>query len=78
MAQDIYIGLLLDFEQWGYSLRGWVTFPIAYTQYNQIVALHHGKEYMNIKIRNRTNDGFSLDIDDNTSGADAHWIAVGA
>ena len=65
-------------RQWGYSLRGWVAFPIAYTKYKQIVALHYGKEYMNVKIGNHTLDGFSLDVENNVSGGDAHWIAVGA
>ena len=69
---------LLGIKQWGYSLKGWVTFPIAYTQSFQIVALHHGKEYMAVKIGTNTNNGFSLDVNSSTSGADAHWIAVGA
>lgn len=65
-------------EQWGYGLHGKVTFPIAYTKCKQIVALHYGSEYMRVKIGNHTLDGFSLDVENNASGADAHWIAVGA
>lgn len=64
--------------QWGYSLKGKVTFPIAYTKCKQIVALHYGNEYMDVKIGNHTLDGFSLDVGNNASGGDAHWIAVGA
>lgn len=68
---------LAGIRQWGYSLKGKVTFPIAYTKCKQIVALHYGNEYMDVKIGNHTLDGFSLDVANNTSGADAHWIAVG-
>lgn len=80
MAIMIFMGLgwQFAFEQWGYSLRGWVAFPIAYTKCKQIVTTHHGKEYMNVKIGNNTLDGFSLDVGNNSSGGDAHWIAVGA
>lgn len=72
---SLFGGLII---QWGYSLKGNVTFPISYTKCKQIVALHYGSEYMDVKIRNHTLDGFTLDVGNNASGGDAHWIAVGA
>ena len=59
-------------------MKGWVTFPIAYTKSKQIVATHYGNSYRDVKIGNYTNIGFSLDASGDATGTDAHWIAVGA
>ena len=81
-------GLALVSRQWGYSLYGYVAFPIQFTSFRQIALLHAGQNFMIAKaVEENSLDGFTLSVKDltnpNTNNVDAdsfydaHYIAIG-
>lgn len=74
--------------QWGYSLYGYVAFPIRFTSFRQIILLHAGKNFMIAKaLEDDSLAGFTLSVKnlsgtgidevDQESFYDAHYIAIG-
>lgn len=71
--------LLDQFEQWGNSTYGWVSFPIMFTSYRLIITNHQGTAFYDSKPRESdTLGGFTLDVGSNNDvSMDAYWIAIG-
>ena len=66
--------------QWGKSINGYVTFPIAYLKTRVIVTNHQGNQYFDSRVvENNSLTGFTLSVDNNQDNyTDAQWISLGS
>lgn len=83
IAQNGYVclgsffgGLIM---QWGSNEHGWVTFPIAFNSFREIITNHQGTAYFDSRaVEYNSLTGFTLSVHDNSgTGQDAQWIAFG-
>lgn len=71
MAQGIYIGLPLEYEQWGNGARNQTTnYPITFTKFVKVQATCYGGDWAwvsNVELKS-----FQLRGD-----SDGFWLAIG-
>ena len=71
MAQGIYIGLPLEYEQWGDGVRNQKTkFPISFNKFAKVQATCYAVEWA--WVSNIGLNSFELRAD-----ADGFWLAIG-
>lgn len=70
--------------QWGYSVYGYVKFPIAFTAFRRVLLTHQGSAFMITKFTESTdNNGFTLSVRDMggnvnvTQDYDTQYLAIG-
>ena len=71
MAQGIYIGLPLEYEQWGNGARNQTTnYPITFTKFVKVQATCYSGEWA--WVSNVELNSFQLRAD-----SDGFWLAIG-
>lgn len=70
--------------QWGFSVYGYVKFPIAFTAFRMVLLEHQGSTFMIAKYaESDDNNGFTLSVADLNGGVnatqsyDAQYLAIG-